>query len=236
MERADEHRVTILIPCSTGHRSFLPGCIQSCYPEGFDHPDAVIVVDDACRDPVDRMKVRPAAVIRIDERVGRSRARNIGLRQVQTPWVFFLDADDFLERTAILDFLSTVGSRRTDLLFADYDWIEGDVRTRVTKEFPSSATRARITLNPTNIGMFMKTERVLRIGGFDEDMEIGEYWDLWIKYVQNPRVLVTKNARPLFLARKNGSVRGEPQRLMDQATRKIQALIRGKYYWSYRGL
>jgi len=51
---------------------------------------AVVVVDDASRDPV---HVSRADVVRLDRNAGPAAARNAGLARVRTPYVAFVDSD-----------------------------------------------------------------------------------------------------------------------------------------------
>ena len=229
----EDHRVAVIIPCGGHHGQFIAGAVQSCL-DSTDLPDAIIVVDDASAgfDPLPAHDI--LHVIMAPKHIGRSAARNLAAKEAKTEWLFFLDADDVLEPTALSDFRGHLdaSSGRLNLLYADYDYIDADgTRCRVEKRAFEHRKIRPMPYNYFNIGMFVRRGRFIEIGGFDEDMTFGEYWDLALRYIAagNPP-LVVKNRRPLFVARAGSSVSPNPMKGMADATRKMQAMILGGYY------
>jgi len=140
-----------------------------------------------------------------------------------------LDADDFLEPTAISDFQKIIEDETVDLIYADYDYInEQGERVRV-KKHPFNRV-ANLRRNLANIGMFVRRNRFLALNGFDEDMMVAEYWDFFIRYSMNPKIKVIKHDRPFFVARAGTSILPNAKQLMVSASLKIGAMLRGGYY------
>lgn len=225
----EDLRLSIVIPCGGHHARFIGDAVQSCL-EGTVRPNQIIVIDD-CADP----PVNPSfgngmiSTLLCPEHVGRSRARNIGVHHTTCPWIFFLDADDKLEPTAISDFYEQLGRQEFDLLYADYEFID---RNGDRKRVPSRAFRRNwLSLSTLcNIGMFVRRDRFLRIGGFNERMVFAEYHDFFIRYVMSSSVTVVKNWRPLFLARAASSVENDASRSLRSATVQIRHRFRkGEY-------
>jgi len=224
--------VSVIIPCGAGHERLLPEAVASCLAAS-PAPEHIIVIDDFC--PVAVPGQSGTLHYRLEQHRGRSYARNIGAKLAQTPWLYFLDADDFLEPTAIGDFGKHLQSGALDLLYGDYDYLDGKGQRQNVKKRAFSR-KDGICYNAVNIGLFVRRDRFWAVGGFDDDIAIGEYWDLFLRYAINPRIKVVKNERPLFCARGSSSVWPEPGKLMERATAKIQAMIRGNYYRGYMAI
>lgn len=80
--------VTVVIP-TRGAPRYLAEAVASAAADGAAE---ILVVENGTRAVADEL-VRPARVLRLGP-VGRSRARNAGVRAARTPLVAFLDADD----------------------------------------------------------------------------------------------------------------------------------------------
>lgn len=233
----ENNQVSIIIPCGGSHAEYICDAVESCL-KAKPCPDRIIVVDDDANPAVD-LNHRPAGASysvmmrRLNEHHGRSYARNFGVVQTDTPWLYFLDADDFLEPTAISDFWQIVSTKSPDLIYADYCYIDKNGERVLVAKDP--ATRRTMAFrNPVNIGMFVRKDRFLAIGGFDEDMSLGEYWDFFLRYAMNPKIKVVKHSRPFFTARQASSVLPNATEMMARATSKIQGMIRGRYYEDWK--
>jgi glycosyltransferase involved in cell wall biosynthesis len=227
-----ENQVTVIIPWGIGHLTLLGTVLESCM-KASPRPDQIIVVEDFPGSKAEEHFVKYPSVkfYCLGEHRGRSYARNFAVAKADTPWLYFLDADDFLEPTAIEDFREIMVNNRLDLLYADYDYIDKTGKRNRVRKKPFKRQRIiEFGYNYVNIGMFVRRDRFLAVGGFDEDMAICEYWDLFLRYVMNPRIRIHKHSRPFFVARQASSVLPNAEIMMERGTRKIQALVRGGYY------
>lgn len=222
--------VTIIIPVGGHHSRYVCEAVQSCFA-GPVHPKRVIVVDDHAQPPV-RLQRDPRILLLCPaQHIGRSAARNLAARDADTDWLYFLDADDWLEPTALSDFDATVNNG-IDLLYADYQYRDGMGTHPVRKQL--WRYKFRDQRNLVNIGMFVKRERFYKVGGFDDDVAMAEYWDFFIRYTANPKVKVVKGGRPYFTARAQSSVHPKAKEALESGSDKIAALIRGGYYDKWR--
>lgn len=234
--------VSVVIPCGEWHGEYIGDAISSCL-KADPPPDQIVVVDDFADPPVHLNQSQSVKLYRLEEHRGRSYARNFAVQKATTPWLFFLDADDFLEPTAILDFQTIIATSRADLIYADYDYVDQiGVRTRVAKPKP----RFRLSRRPlrplqfyrniANIGMFVRRDRFQTIGGFDENMAIAEYWDFFLRYAVNPHVRIIKHSRPFFVARQFSSVLPNAEKLMASTSVRIRNMIKKGYYRKWKNL
>lgn len=234
--------VSVIIPCGAWHGKYIGEAVSSCL-KADPPPDRVVVVDDLANPPVHLNQSQSVSLYRLKEHRGRSYARNFAVQKASTPWLFFLDADDFLEPTAIADFQTIIASNKADLIYADYDYVnQGGVRTKVAKR-QSKLRCSRRRLRPprfyrniVNIGMFVRSDRFKMIGGFDENMAIAEYWDFFLRYTANPHIRVIKHSRPFFVARQSSSVLPDAKELMADASLRIRKMTKKGYYGQWKNL
>lgn len=223
-----DDRVSIIIPCGGNHAQYVGDAVGSCL-RADPPPDEIIVVDDFMMPPISLNHTPIVKVYRLGAHRGRSYARNYGADQAHSEWLFFLDADDFLEPTAISDFQKIIEDEAVDLIYADYDYIDEQGK-RVRVEKCPYTRMAILRRNPVNIGMFIRRDRFLALNGFNEDMMVAEYWDFFIRYSMNPKIKVLKHNRPFFVARADTSILPNAKELMTLASLKIDAMRRGGYY------
>ena len=228
--------VTIIIPCGGHHGQFVGEAVDSAIAAGADN---IIVVDDKSCPPVDLKRFKSVIVSCPVDHIGRSAARNIAISLAMTKWLYFLDADDWMEPTAISDFRTILDQCDSEpqMIYADYHYrTEGDPDHLILVKKAEFMRKRWDTRNLVNIGMFVKCDRFKLIGGFDEDVSMGEYWDFFLKYTANPKITVYKHSRPFFIARANGSVHPDPKRALMVGSRKIACLIKAGYYLPWRDI
>jgi glycosyltransferase involved in cell wall biosynthesis len=92
--------VTVVVPVWDRYVDFLGDAVDSVRRNSAEAP--IVVVDNASSAAVN--EVTGARVVRAPRRLSEGAARNLGLDQVQTEYVVFLDADDMLLE-GTLDFL-----------------------------------------------------------------------------------------------------------------------------------
>jgi len=233
MKRPDEqYEVTVIIPCGRGHARYVRRAIDSCL-DADPRPDAIIVIDDCSNPPVREFHNDIVTFLRLTEHRGRSYARNHAVSFAKTRWLFFLDSDDVMEPTAIKDFRENCVDRFADIFYADY-WVNNGSDKKETYVQPPVDANRRMrcakTYNPANIGMFVKRGRFYKIGGFDEDMTYAEYSDFFFRYIANPKIVIVKNARPLFTASVSTSAEDDAEKKMAMGIKKVYAMIKGGYY------
>lgn len=103
-----EKKVSVIIPCYNAEK-YIDRCVESLTAQtiGVESLE-LIFVDDASTDStfsrlaVWEQKYPDAILVIACEKNGRQgRARNIGMEYATAPWLFFLDADDWIEEEAL---------------------------------------------------------------------------------------------------------------------------------------
>jgi glycosyltransferase involved in cell wall biosynthesis len=111
-------------------------------------------------------------IIRDEDGKGAGWARNRGLEAVQTEFVAFLDADDWIEPT----FAERMRDAYDGTAYLYSDWYQDDQRISAPECAWTSGTRNIITA-------LIPTEWVRAVGGFDEALRGGEDTDFFLKLI-----------------------------------------------------
>lgn len=148
--------LTVVIPFASYHRDLVPRAVASVQAQTY--PCEIVTVEDTAGK-------------------GAGWARNQGLRQVTTPFVAFLDADDTLEprfAELALDILAQVQGKGQRYVYTN--WYEGD-KVKVAPS-PCDVWTMQTYHVVTTV---MRTSDVRRIGGYDETMPGAEDTDFGIR-------------------------------------------------------
>lgn len=217
--------ITVVIPCYNEAR-FLADALQSLQAQTYTRWECV-VVDDASIDDSPRIAAEFAAtdprisLVRHRVNGGLSAARNTGIRLAKTPWICFLDADDFLLAESLADRASALAVADDDDdvagVFTGVITVEEDASPR---QFPA---RLSDELEPFVDWLtcggecpfpahapLVKVDVVRRAGGFDESMRAGaEDWDLWRRLMRNGFLFRSAGSRTAAYRMKSGSMVGK---------------------------
>lgn len=198
--------------------------------------DEIIVVDDASNDAtaVVALSCPNVRLVRLCEHRGAAAARNAAIAAAKGAWMAFLDADDVwrpekLERqlVRIRDDVSLISCGSEE--FAPDGRSLGDTFRGRPATDGTGAWKALLRRN------FIATPTVLaprallaRLGGFDEDLAVGEDQDMWIRLALKgtlvfvPETLVEIHLQPASLSRYRAGDQG--RHVLPMVRRHVEAL------------
>jgi glycosyltransferase involved in cell wall biosynthesis len=181
--------VTVVIP-TRNRLDLLREAVASI--EQQTHPDwRVLIVDDASEDGtwswIDAHPDERVTGIHVAERAERSAARNRGLRELQTPYVLFLDDDDRLRPDGLARLASALGRDPAAVAAVGaLEYFDGNGR-RLAGEHPRRAFTRDVWqelvfewVAETGRTLF-RAEAVVEAGGFSESLVMGEDRDLLLR-------------------------------------------------------
>lgn len=212
--------VTVIIP-TYNRAPMLQEALESVFSQTF-LPLEVIVVDDGSTDStVQVVKTFGPRVSYIYEpHMGVSHARNVGWRMARYRWVAFLDSDDLWLPRKLERQLSFLGENSEfAACYTDEIWIRNGKRVNPCKHHTKYSgwiflhCLPRCIISPSSV--LLRREVLEELGGFDEDMEACEDYDLWLRLAARYQVLYV----PEKLIVKRG---GHP----DQLSRRVWGLDR----------
>lgn len=179
---------SLIIPYHN-RREWLPRTLQSVVQSSV-RPACVYLVDNASTDGSAQVCEAFAArypgypfVLLSEPRKGASRARNAALRLVQTEWVYFFDSDDELSPDFFRDVQIVIAKKPdlemvacpTRMVFED-----GSEKVRVV-QYSDSVPQQILLGQLATQGIFVRTELLRRIGGWNEALPKWNDWELGVR-------------------------------------------------------
>lgn len=202
--------VTVVVAVWDDYCDYLPECLGGALADA-GVVNRVVVVENASTRPVPTLPER-AEVLHTPRRLTVGAARNLGLEEVETPFVTFLDADDVPLPGALRFLRDRLASepRAVTALGRQVSWDPRTDERRVLMRSPKPVTvrtsRFRRLFALANlryntfpvVGCVHRTEAVRAAGGFG-DGDVGEDWILGALLAFRGRILF--HEQPGFLRR-----------------------------------
>jgi glycosyltransferase involved in cell wall biosynthesis len=163
--------------------------IQSVLDQNYENYE-IIVVDDCSIDDTEKIvKAFGDARIKyfkLDSNHGHDAyPKNYGIKQATGDYVAFLDDDDVYYKKEALKIMATYLLKTgADVAYGDYFNYDGKKRTiGWSLDFSPQllAQRNYISMSVT----FVKREKVIEVGGFNEELKQFKDWNLWVRLQKN---------------------------------------------------
>lgn len=172
--------VTVVIPVGEGHDKYLPDALDSLVAQTYQNWRAIVVDDRPQHSPPLGV---PTWAMHLSSGFGYgpARARNIGMLRVRTPYVLFLDADDYLAPAALELLLAAATDRKNSSEYYYSDWYKQE-EGKVYKAADFDADHMRTNLIHSVTALY-PTNAIKAIGGFDEQLDAWEDWDFVLRLI-----------------------------------------------------
>lgn len=181
--------ISVVIPVGDGHERRVIDALDSLLAQTYPYWRA-IVIDDTTRQQLDTPGAPYAEMVRSGGKRGAGAARNVGLADVRTPLVLFLDADDYLVPHALETMLRAwIAADGTRYIYSDGYHDDGQQIT--VAQAPDYRQRwwemgALGSDDQHTITVLMRTDDA-RAVGFDEQLAGMEDRDFFIRCAINGR-------------------------------------------------
>ena len=184
--------ISVVIPTYNRYE-LLKRAIASLY-EQTTPPQEIIVVDDGSTDNTKAIvKDFPEIIYIYQENRGVSVARNAGIQKAKNEWIAFLDSDDEWHSKKLqkqIDF----HRKNSDILmsYTDEVWIRNGQKVKIPKKYRKIGEDAFVeNLSYCNIApssVMLHKKLLDRVGLFDEDLEVCEDYDLWLRIASKEKI------------------------------------------------
>jgi glycosyltransferase involved in cell wall biosynthesis len=184
--------ISVVIPTYNRYE-LLKRAIASLY-EQTTPPQEIIVVDDGSTDNTKAIvKDFPEIIYIYQENRGVSVARNAGIQKAKNEWIAFLDSDDEWHSEKLqkqIDF----HRKNPDILmsYTDEVWIRNGKKVKIPKKYRKIGEDAFVeNLSYCNIApssVMLHKKLLDRVGLFDEDLEVCEDYDLWLRIASKEKI------------------------------------------------
>jgi len=198
MDHNDIPLISVIVPCFNSGRT-IRRTILSIKKQTWVRKE-IVLVNDGSTDQLTINILRELEDNKIVKLInqknnGLASARNKGVIQASGSFLFFLDADDWIEPKALeMMYSHLMRNKNFGYVFPDI-YLEGERKGFIEKEFNLFE---QYFLNQIPYCIFISKENFIKYGFYDEKMKLGyEDWDLNIKLGKN-KIFGKRLPVPLF--------------------------------------
>lgn len=181
-------KVSIVITCYNYAR-FLGTAVKSCLNQKEFDDFEVLIIDDGSEDGSVQVGERLAELSsgRVSffqiEHGGRSKARNYGIQKAESEYLVFLDADDFLHKSFLLEMVWALELMpECPFAYSYYYLYRPPYRMLVAS--PSFNGDRFYFANGIPVTALVRRNVAERAGGFEEKLDLFEDCDFWLRTIQ----------------------------------------------------
>lgn len=187
---------------------FINACIESLLSQTCQDFEVLIIDDgstDDSKEKIETYRDIPKISIIYQQNKGLNITNNIAMRAAKGKYIMRLDADDFLEPTA-LELMSAKLEQddKLGLVFPDYFYVDRDGNRIGEEKRHNFDENVSLYDQPAHGACTMiRLEYLRKLGGYNESFTCQDGYDLWIKFITHYPV---SNIRiPLFSYRQHGN-------------------------------
>lgn len=178
-------KISVIIPAHNAE-PYVAQAIESCLRQTC-LPEEIIVVDDGSTDgtaEIAQSYPSPVRVLRLQENMGVSVARNEGVAAATGDWLAFLDADDqFLPDKLELQQRQIFANPVAVLIYAGFRIIGLNAIEQIGRYYPPCELEWRLRYHMCLLQstVLLRKDAFLSIGGFDPALRAAQDWDLCLR-------------------------------------------------------
>lgn len=201
-------KVTVYLPCHNYGR-FLAESVESVISQIFRSWE-LIIINDGSSDDTDAIarsfsEKYPAKIIYLsnEKPKGLRACANAAIELARGEYVMRLDADDFLDESALLVMTSYLDQHPDiALVYPNYSYIDENGKVLYLENRKKIGTEVKVLNLPAHGACTMVRKRVLKsVGGYDEKYSAQDGYELWLKVINKHQV--GNVSTPLFFYRQH---------------------------------
>lgn len=198
--------VTVYIT-NYNYASFIRQSVESVLGQTCQDMELLIIDDGSTDDSksiIEEYRDNPMISIIYQQNKGLNVTNNIAMRAARGKYIMRLDADDFLEPTAIEVMSNILEADDTlGLVFPDYYYVNREGERTGEERRHNFDKEVSLYDQPAHGACTMiRLEFLKKSGGYNESFTCQDGYDLWIKFITHYKV--TNVTEPLFSYRRHG--------------------------------
>jgi glycosyltransferase involved in cell wall biosynthesis len=173
-------------------------------------PIQIIIIDDGSTDNskqiiLDIQRENKEVAVIFQQNKGLNKTNNVAISASKGKYIMRLDADDILVENAIEKMVHTLENDDSiGLVFPDYYLMDTNGHQYSAHQRHNFSTEVSLYDKPAHGACTMiRVENLKKVGGYDEDFDCQDGYELWTKFIQQFNVVNINE--PLFYYRKHGT-------------------------------
>jgi glycosyltransferase involved in cell wall biosynthesis len=231
--------ITIYIPCHN-YAHYLNQAVESVLAQSYQEWELFIIDDGSSDDTLEiaqQLKEKCADRITIicnETPQGLQRSANRILELARGEYILRLDADDWLDESALLIMVQRMlDDPSLGLIFGSYYYVDSDGNVIGIEKQHKLWDEDKSGLNPPHGACTLVRTRSLKaVGGYSEDVNAQDGWELWFKLVN--RIRSASIDTPLFYYRQHSTSLSRNEKKLYNARAQIFSKLREKMEGSYK--
>ena len=230
MSIASRPKVTVYVPCHN-YAHYLQQALDSVYAQLLTNWELIIIDDgsnDDTREILDDNQSRfPGQVTFIHNDIpqGLLSCANMALERASGEYIMRLDADDFLDESALLVLAGYLDANLdTALVYPNYYYVDENGLFLGIENRKKVNSKSKLLDLPAHGACTMVRRRTLKsVGGYSEKSKSQDGYELWLKIAR--RYKVANVTTPLFHYRQHGSSLSSNQKNLLESRQKIKRAL-----------
>lgn len=176
--------ISVIIPTYNRANTILRA-VDSVLNQSFKNVELIVIDDGSTDNTLDLLAEYKLKVLS-QNNLGVSSARNLGVKHASYDWIAFLDSDDQWHRDKLAEQVKFLLENKVHLVHTNEQWIRNNVKVNPPKKYNKGGGDQFIpclklcAIGPSTV--LMEKRIFLELGGFREDFQCCEDYDLWLKY------------------------------------------------------
>lgn len=229
----DEKPLVTVYVTNHNYGKYLEKALESVFAQDYENFELIIIDDgsaDNSLDVISRYEEREKSRIVLQNNKGLNVTNNIALKLSNGKYIMRLDADDYLEPSA-LSVLVEVLEKDDSIALVFPDFFEVDEYGNMLKHVQRHNFGQQVSLydQPAHGACTMiRTEALRAVGGYDETFTRQDGYDLWLKIIH--KYTVRNVNKPLFYYRQHSkSLTRDEKALLETRSSIIKKHVKKKF-------
>ena len=186
--------ISVIIPTYNRYE-LLKRAIESVMKQTYKVKEILVIDDGSTDETIQIKKLFPSVRYFYQKNSGVSTARNLGIKKASCEWIAFLDSDDVWNEKKLQE-QCLIHEKYPELLmsYTDEVWVRNNNIINIPKKFRKvgndifSENISYCNIAPSSVLMHRSIFQV--VGMFDENFEVCEDYDLWLRISLNYKIML----------------------------------------------
>ena len=225
--------VTVYIT-NYNYGAYIEKAIQSVLDQTLTDFELIIIDDgstDNSREVIEKYAHHSSISIIYQQNKGLNVTNNIAMRAASGKYLMRLDADDFLDETALTEMSSVLeNDEELGLVFPNYYYVDSDGNKIGEEKRHDFSRDVKLMDQPAHGACTMiRLEHLKAVGGYNEAYNCQDGYELWVKFTDHYKVANVD--KPLFYYRQHGNnLTGNEDRILSTRAKINEQYIKDRSF------